>query len=320
VEAQLHKGRGPVATILVQEGTLRTGVPFVVGKHYGKVRSLINDKGEIIEEAGPATPVEVQGLSGVPLAGDEFFEVNDEKMAKSVSSSRRYKARETELASITKISLEKLFEQMKEGEVKELRVILRADVQGTLEAFGQAIEQLSTELIKVKVLHEGTGTITDSDVLLASASDAIIIGFNVRPSVKIKELAEKEKVDIRSYDVIYNALDDIKKAMTGMLAPTLEERIIGSAEVRQTFHVPKIGTIAGCYVIDGKVERNAHGRVLREGVVIYKGRISSLRRFKDDAKEVPSGYECGIGIENFNDIKVGDIIEAYVVDEVAGKL
>lgn len=320
VEAQLHKGRGPVATILVQEGTLRTGAPFVVGMHYGKVRSLINDKGEFIEEAGPATPVEVQGLSGVPLAGDEFIEVNDEKMAKSVSTARRHKARETELASFTKISLDKLFEQMKEGEVKELRVILRADVQGTLEAFGHALEQLSTEIIKVKVLHEGTGTITDSDVLLASASDTIILGFNVRPSVKIKELAEKEKVDIRSYDVIYNALDDIKKAMTGMLDPTMEERVIGSAEVRETFHVPKIGTIAGSYVINGKVERNAQGRVLREGVVIYKGRINSLRRFKDDAKEVQTGYECGIGIENFNDIKIGDIIEAYVIDEVAGKL
>jgi translation initiation factor IF-2 len=320
VEAQLHKGRGPVATILIQEGTLRTGAPFVVGQHYGRVRSLINDKGEIIEEAGPAMPVEVQGLSGVPLAGDEFIEVNDEKMAKSISSSRRHKARETELASITKISLDKLFAEMQKGEVKELRVILRADVQGTLEAFGQAIEQLSTDIIKVKVLHEGTGTITDSDVLLASASDAIIIGFNVRPAVKIKELAEKEKVDIRSYDVIYNALDDIKKAMTGMLEPTLEERVIGSAEVRQTFHVPKVGTIAGCYVTDGKVERNAHARLLRDGVVIYKGRMNSLKRFKDDVREVTSGYECGIGIENFNDIKVGDVIEAYVIDEVAAKL
>jgi translation initiation factor IF-2 len=320
IEAQLHKGRGPVATILVQEGTLRPGVPFVVGQHHGKVRSLINDKGEIIKEAGPAMPVEVQGLSGVPLAGDECIEVSDEKMARSVSSSRQHKARESALASITKISLDKLFEQMREGEVKELRAILRADVQGTLEAFGKAIEQLSTAAIKVRVLHEGTGTITDSDVLLASASDAIIIGFNVRPALKIKELAEKEKVDLRSYDVIYNALDDIKKAMTGMLEPTFEERVIGSAEVRETFHVPKIGTIAGCFVADGKVERNAKARVLREGVVIYNGRISSLKRFKDDAKEVTSGYECGIGIENFNDIKVGDTIEAYIEEEVAAKL
>jgi len=320
IEAQLHKGRGPVATILVQEGTLHTGVPFVVGQHHGKVRSLINDKGEIIKEAGPAMPVEVQGLSGVPLAGDEFIEVSDEKMAKSVSSSRQHKARETELASITKISLDKLFEQMQEGDVKELRAILRADVQGTLEAFGKAIEQLSTDAIKVRVLHEGTGTITDSDVLLASASDAIIIGFNVRPAVKIKELAEKEKVDIRSYDVIYNALDDIKKAMTGMLEPTFQERVIGTAEVRQTFNVPKIGTVAGCFVVDGKMERNANARVLRDGVVIYNGRIGSLKRFKEDAREVSSGYECGIAIDNFNDIKVNDLIEAYVVDEVAAKL
>jgi len=320
IEAQLHKGRGPVATILVQEGTLHTGEPFVVGQHYGKVRSLINDKGEIVKEAGPAIPVEVQGLAGVPLAGDEFIVVTDEKMAKNVSSSRQHIARETELASITKISLDKLFEQMKEGEVKELRVVLRSDVQGTLEAFGQAMEQLSTDAIKVRVLHEGTGTITESDVLLASASDAIIIGFNVRPSVKIKELAEREKVDIRSYDVIYHALDDIRKAMTGLLEPTFKERVIGTAEVRKTFNVPRIGTIAGSYVVDGKIERNANARVLRDGVVVYTGRIGSLKRFKDDAKEVLSGYECGIGVENFNDIKPEDVIEVYVIDEVAGVL
>ncbi len=320
VEAQLHKGRGAVATILIQEGTLSQGEPFVVGQHHGKVRSLINDKGEQVDKAGPAMPVEVQGLSGVPLAGDEFIVVTDEKMAKNVSTSRQLKARETELASITKISLDKLFEQMQEGEVKELKIILRSDVQGTLEAFGKAIEQLSTDAIKVRILHEGTGTITDSDVLLASASEAIIIGFNVRPSIKVKELAEKEKVDIRSYDVIYHALDDIKKAMTGMLEPTYVERVIGTAEVRDTFQVPKIGTIAGCYIIDGKVERNAKARILRDGVVVYTGDIGSLRRFKDDVKEVQSGYECGIGIENFNDIKVGDTIESFLMDEVAGVL
>jgi translation initiation factor IF-2 len=320
VEAQLHKGRGAVATVLVQDGTLRLGEPIVIGQHSGKVRSLINDKGEHIKEAGPATPVEIQGLSGVPQAGDEFMVVKDDKMAKSVSSSRQLKARESVLAITSKISLDKLFDKMQEGEVKELRVVLRSDVQGTLEAFGQAIEELSTDEIKVKVLHEGTGTITESDILLASASEAIIIGFNVRPSVKVKELAEKEHVDIRFYDVIYHALDDIRKAMVGLLEPEFEEAVIGSAEVRETFQVPKIGIIAGCYVIDGKVERKAKVRVLRDGVVIYTGQMSSLKRFKDDAKEVASGYECGIGIENFNDIKVGDVLEAFIMEEVEATL
>ena len=320
IEAQLHKGRGAVATVLVQEGTLRLGEPIVIGLHSGKVRSLINDRGEHIKEAGPATPVEIQGLSGVPQAGDEFVVVKDDKMAKSVSASRQLKARESELAATSKISLDKLFEQMQEGDVKELRVVLRADVQGTLEAFGKAIEELSTDVIKVKVLHEGVGAMTESDILLASASEAIIIGFNVRPPVKVKGLAEKEHVDIRFYDVIYHALDDIKKAMVGLLEPEFKEVVIGSAEVRETFQVPKIGTIAGCYVIDGKVERNAKVRVLRDGVVIYTGQMGSLRRFKDDAKEVASGYECGIGVENFNDIKVDDVLEAFIMEEVEATL
>jgi translation initiation factor IF-2 len=320
IEAQLHKGRGPVATVLVQEGTLRLGEPIVIGQHSGKVRTLTNDKGEQIEEAGPATPVEIQGLSGVPQAGDEFTVVRDEKMAKNVSASRQLKARELELASTSKISLDKLFEQVKLGDVKELRIVLRSDVQGTLEAFRKAMEELSTDEIKVRILHEGTGTITESDVLLASASDAIIIGFNVRPPVKVKELAAKEHVDIRFYDVIYHALDDIKKAMVGLLEPEFKEVVIGSAEVRETFQVPKVGTIAGCYVIDGKVARNAKVRVLRDGVVIYTGQMGSLKRFKDDAREVASGYECGIGIDNFNDIKVGDIIEAFIMEEVEATL
>ena len=320
VEAQLDKGRGAVATVLVQEGTLNRGDYFVVGQYSGKVRAMLDDKGRPIKKAGPSIPVEVQGLSGVPSAGDEFLVVTDEKMAKSVSSARALKAREMELGATSKISLDKLFEKMNEGEVQELRVIIRADVQGTLEAFAKAAEELSTKDIKVKVLHEGTGTITESDILLASASEAIIIGFNVRPTAKVKDLAGRENVDVRSYDVIYHALDDIRKAMVGMLEPTFKEDIIGNAEVREIFHVPKIGTIAGCSVTDGKIQRNASARVVREGVVIYTGKIASLRRFKDDVKEVLTGYECGIGVENFNDLKIGDNLEAFVMLEVEATL
>jgi translation initiation factor IF-2 len=320
VEAQLHKGRGPVATVLIQDGTLRLGDYFVAGQQSGKVRSMLDDKGRKIKEAGPAIPVEVQGLSGVPSAGDEFIVVTDEKMARSVSHVRSLKARESELGAHSKISLDKLFEQMSEGDVQELRVVLRADVQGTLEAFAKAAGDLSTKEIKVKILHEGTGTITESDILLASASDAVIIGFNVRASVKVKELAIQENVDVRSYDVIYHALDDIRKAMVGMLEPTFEEEVIGLAEVRETFSVPKVGVIAGCSVVHGKIMRSAKIRVLRDGVVIYTGKIESLRRFKDDVKEVQSGYECGIGVEKFNDIKVGDNLEAFIMNEVAATL
>ncbi|GAB4340489.1 MAG: hypothetical protein Kow0089_14240 [Desulfobulbaceae bacterium] len=320
IEAQLHKGRGAVATVLIQEGTLRTGDYFVAGHYSGKVRTLINDRGVQVDEAGPSMPVEVQGLSGVPQAGDEFLVVPDEKMAKSVSESRQLKAREHELAAASKVSLDNLFEKMAEQDLKELRVVLRADVQGTLEAFRQAAEKLSTDEIRVRILHEGAGSITENDVHLAAASDAIIIGFNVRPSVKVKELAEQEQVDIRFYDVIYHALEDIEKAMVGMLEPTYEERVIGTAEVRQTFQVPKVGTIAGCSVLDGRIERNAKVRVLREGVVIYTGNIGSLKRFKDDVKEVLAGYECGIGVENFNDIKVGDQLEAFIMEEVEATL
>lgn len=320
IEAQLHKGRGPVATVLIQEGTLQAGDYFVVGQHSGKVKAMLDDKGRKIKEAGPSIPVEVQGLSGVPSAGDEFVVVTDEKMARSVSQVRALKARESELGATSKISLDKLFEQMSEANVQELRVVLRADVQGTLEAFAKAAEDLSTKLIKVRILHEGTGTITETDILLASASDAIIIGFNVRPIAKVRELAVKENVDVRSYDVIYHALDDIRKAMVGMLEPTYEEQVIGMAEVREIFSVPKVGTIAGCSVLDGKILRTAKIRVLREGVVIFTGKIESLRRFKDDVKEVLSGFECGIGVEKFNDIKVGDNLEAFIMNEVEATL
>jgi translation initiation factor IF-2 len=320
VEAKLDKGRGAVATVLVQEGTLQAGDHFVVGQFSGKVRALLNDKSKPIKSAGPSMPVEVQGLTGVPSAGDEFVVVTNEKMAKNVAQARTLKVRESELAAGSKVSLDSLFEKLSEGDVQELRIVLRADVQGTLEAFGKAAEKLSTDEVKVKILHEGTGTMTDSDVLLASASDAIIIGFNVRPSGKVKELAAKENVDMRSYDVIYHALDDITAAMVGMLAPDFVEEVIGNAEVRETFQAPKVGTIAGCSVTDGKILRNALVHVLRDGVVVYTGKIESLRRFKDDAKEVMSGYECGMSIENFNDIKVGDNLECFVMKEVAATL
>jgi translation initiation factor IF-2 len=320
VEAKLDKGRGAVATVLIQEGTLKAGDHFVVGQFHGKVRALLNDKSKSMKSAGPSIPVEVQGMTGVPSAGDEFVVVTDEKMAKSVSQVRTLKVRESELAAGSKVSLDSLFEKLSEGDVQELRIVLRADVQGTLEAFGKAAEKLSTDEVKVKILHEGTGTMTDSDVLLASASDAIIIGFNVRPSGKVKELAAKENVDMRSYDVIYHALDDITQAMVGMLAPDLIEDVIGNAEVRETFQAPKVGTIAGCSVTNGKIVRNALVHVLRDGVVVYTGKIESLRRFKEDAKEVMSGYECGMSIENFNDIKVGDNLEAFVMKEVAATL
>ena len=320
IEAKLDKGRGAVATVIVEEGTLKNGEYLVVGQYSGKVRAMFDDKARKIKAAGPSIPVEIQGLSGVPSAGDEFLAVADEKMAKNVSQARSMKAREAELGASSKISLDKLFDRMNEGEVQELRLIIRADVQGTLEAFAKAAQELSTKDIKVRVLHEGTGTISDSDILLASASDAIVLGFNVRPTVKVKELAARENVDVRSYDVIYHALDDIRKAMLGMLEPTFTEDVIGLAEVRNTFNVPKVGTIAGCFIQEGKVIRNARVRVLREGVVVYIGKISSLRRFKDDAREVVAGYECGIGVENYNDIKIGDNLEAFLMQEVEATL
>ena len=320
IEAQLHKGRGPVATVLVQQGTLKVGDAFVVGDFYGRVRALSNDHGEMVTEAGPAIPVEVHGLSGVPQAGDEFNVVQDEKLAKSVAAQRQLKRREATLGSVTKISLDNLFEKLKEGEMKELRILLRSDVQGTLEAFAKALDELSTQAIKVKILHRGTGTITDSDVLLAAASDALIIGFNVRPSTKVQELAHQENVDLRFYDVIYHALDDIRKAMTGLLEPTFVEKVLGAAEVRDIFQHPKVGTIAGSYVNSGVLRRNAQVRLIRDGVVVYTGRIASLRRFKDDVKEVQTGFECGVTLENYNDIKVQDLIEPFEMEEVAGVL
>ena len=316
IEAKLDKGRGPVATILIQEGTLRAGDIYVCGVHSGRVRNMFNDRGQRIESAGPSMPIEVIGLSGVPNAGDDFIVLTDEKQAKLVAENRLLKLRERELTRSTKVTLESLYDQIKVGEIKELNVILKTDVHGSLEAITDSLLKLSTAEVKVNLIHSATGAITETDIMLASASNAIVIGFNVRADAKVTEIAEQEKVDVRYYDVIYQILSDIRDAMVGMLEPVYQENVIGRAEVRQTFHVPKIGTIAGCFVLDGRVERNAKVRVLREQVVVYDGKISSLKRFKEDAKEVKAGFECGIGIENFNDVKVSDILEAYEMQEV----
>jgi translation initiation factor IF-2 len=321
IEAKLDKGRGPVATVLVQSGTLRTGDIFVTGVQSGRVRGLINDKGERVEQAGPSVPVEVIGFSGVPLAGERFVVLEEERKARQIAEIRQAKLRTTEMASMKKVTLEDLHSQIQEGMVKELNIVLKADVQGSAGAIVDSLEKLSTSAVKLKVIHSSVGAITETDVMLAAASNAIIIGFSVRPEPKATELAQREGVDIRLYNIIYNAIDDIKAAMEGLLEPTLKERVLGRAQVRQAFHVSKVGTIAGSYVLDGIMTRQSDGvRVLRDNVLIYEGKLHSLKRFKDDVREVQAGYECGIGVENFNDIKVGDIIEAFVIDKVAAKL
>ena len=320
VEGKLDKGRGPVATILVQEGTLKAGDYCVVGVHSGRVRAMQNDRGEKVLEAGPSMPVEVIGLSGVPDAGDIFVSIADEKQAKEIATLRQIKQRETELAKHSKLSLEDLYKQIQSGEVKDLNVIVKGDVQGSVEAVGETLRKLSTDAVRLNVIHSGVGAITETDVNLATASNAIIIGFSVRPEVKAQQMAEKEGVDIRLYNIIYNAVDDIKKAMEGLLEPVFKEKYLGRAEVREVFSVPKIGNVAGSYILDGKMLRNAQARLLRDNVVIYTGKLSSLRRFKDDVKEVATGYECGIGLENYNDIKAGDIIEAFEMEKFAATL
>jgi translation initiation factor IF-2 len=316
VEAKIDSGRGPVATVLVREGTLRNGEAVVCGIHYGKIRALINDRGVQVESAGPSIPVEVLGLSGVPMAGDELIALEDEKRAKQVSLHRGQKQRSKELAQTNRLSLDKLFEQMQQGEVKELNIILKADVHGSIEALTEALTRLSNEEVKVIVLHSASGTITESDISLAAVSNAIIIGFNVRPSPKVQTFAAEENVDMRFYNIIYDVIKDVKGALVGMMESTYKEHIQGSAEVREVFHIPKVGMIAGCYVTDGKFERGQKIRVIRDGVQLYDGKNSSLRRFKDDVKEVQVGYECGIGVENFNDIKVGDVLEGYYLEEI----
>ena len=316
VEAKLDSGRGPVATVLVKEGTLRAGDPVVCGVHFGKVRAMLNDMGNPVDEAGPSVPVEVLGLSGVPMAGDEMIALKDEKDAKQVSLHRTQKQRTKELAKSNRMSLDNLFEKMKEGEVKDLNLIIKTDVDGSMEALKDSLVKLSNEEVKINVVHSASGTITESDVSLAAVSNAIIIGFNVRPTPKVQALASEEGVDMRYYNVIYDVIKEIKDAIAGMMESIFEERILGRAEVRQVFHIPKVGAIAGCHVTDGKIERGQLMRLLRDGVVSFEGKNASLRRFKEDVKEVHSGYECGIGIENFNDIKVGDVIECYYLEEI----
>jgi translation initiation factor IF-2 len=320
LEAKLDRGRGPVATVLVQNGTLRTGDNFVVGNVYGKVRAMFDDRGNQLEEAPPSTPVEILGMEGLPQAGDQFIVVADRDKARGVSEYREQKAREAALAKSSRVSLEGLAEQLKTAGTKELNIILKADVGGSVEVLTDLLSKLSNDKVRLKVLRSGVGAITESDVLLASASNAIIIGFNVRPERKAQELAEQEKVDIRLHSIIYELQDEIKRAMTGLLEPTIKETYQGRAEVRETFRIPKVGTIAGCYVLDGLIKRDSEVRLLRDNVVMFKGKVASLRRFKDDASEVRNGMECGISIANYSDIKVGDVIEAFVTERIAAEV
>ena len=316
LESRLDRGRGPVATILVQNGTLRVGDAFIVGAIYGKVRAMFDDRGQSVAEAASSTPVEVLGLEDVPQAGDRVQVIEDTLKARQISLHRLSKLREASLAKSARLTLEQLHEQLAAGDVKELPLIIKADVQGSVEVLSDTLNKLSTERVKVKVIHAGVGAITETDVLLAAASNAVIIGFNVRPERKATELAQLEKVDIRLHTIIYNVTDEIKKAMTGLLAVTFKEIALGRAEVRDTFRVSGVGTVAGCYVQDGKITREARVRLVRDGVVVYEGRVRSLRRFKEDVPEVRSTMECGVALENYNDVKIGDVIEAFVKERV----
>lgn len=320
IEARLDKGKGAVATVLIKEGTLRLGDPFIAGIHYGKVRTMLDHEGRPVDVAVPATPVEVHGFSGVPEAGEPFLVVEEEKIARQIGTHRQVKQRQHELSTLGTASLEDLLARMQEQEVKELNIIIKADVQGSVEALREALLGITSDEIKVRVIHSGVGGITESDVMLASASKAIIIGFSVRPNPKTIQLAEQEKIDIRLYTVIYEAIQDVKKAMEGLLAPIEKEVMLGRAEVRQTFHLAKIGSVAGCHVTHGKLERSNQVRLLRDDVVVYQGRMASMKRFKEDVKEVVEGYECGISLDNYRDVKVGDIIEAFVVERESAKL
>jgi translation initiation factor IF-2 len=320
VEARLDRARGPIATALVEEGTMRVGDLVVAGEVSGKVRAMLGDKGQPITEAGPATPVELLGLDGVPDAGETFNVVADEKAAKALVEHRRDTRKKRESTSQTRVSLENILDKIKEGEVKEVKIVLKADVQGSAEAISNALRALSTPTVGVNVISAGVGGITESDVQLAKASAAVVIGFNVRPAGKSQSLAEQEGVDIKLYQVIYDAIDDVKKAMVGMLAPVTREKVMGRVEVRTTFNISKVGTVAGCFVTEGKITRKAQVRLVRDSVVIYTGRLGSLKRFKEDASEVAQGYECGLAIDGYQDVKTGDVIEAFEVETVAATL
>jgi len=319
IEAQLDKGRGSVATLLVQNGTLKVGDPIVVGNTFGRVRAMVNDLGRRVKEAAPSTPVEITGLNDVPLAGDQFMVFEDEKSARQVGEARAQKKLDEQRSEGSKLSLDDLFEQIKQGEIKDINLIVKADVQGSVEALAAALQKIDVEGVRVKIIHTGVGAITESDIILAAASNAIVIGFNVRPDAGAKKTADVEEVDIRLHRIIYKVIEEIESAMKGMLDPEFEEKIIGQVEVRTTFKVSKIGTIAGCYVTEGKITRDSGIRLIRDGIVIFEGEIDTLKRFKDDVKEVARNYECGITIKNYNDVKEGDVIEAYVMEEIERK-
>ena len=320
IEAQLGRTRGPVATVLIQQGILREGDAFVAGLYAGRVRAMFNDLGQKLNEARPAHPVEVLGLSGVPQAGDSFVVVADERKARQIAALRQDKQREEERTSPARVTLEDLFKHIQSGEVKEQKIILRSDVHGSAQALQGSLEKLATEEVRLKVMSSSVGGITESDVMLAAASRAIIIGFNVRPSPQAAAVAEKKGVDIRLYAVIYDVINDVRTAMEGLLEPTYRETVVGRAEVREIFTIPRVGRVAGCFLAEGVLRRNVNVRLLREDVVVYEGKLASLRRFKDDVREVAQGYECGVRLENYQDVKVGDIIEPYTVEEVARKL
>ncbi|EGP8995648.1 translation initiation factor IF-2 [Listeria monocytogenes] len=319
IEAELDKGRGPVATLLVQDGTLNIGDPIVVGNTFGRVRAMVNDLGRRVKKVGPSTPIEITGLNDVPQAGDRFVVFEDEKTARNIGETRASRALVAQRSATNRVSLDNLFEHMKAGEMKEVNVIIKADVQGSVEALAASLRKIDVEGVNVKIIHTAVGAINESDITLAAASNAIVIGFNVRPTAQAREAAENESVDIRLHRVIYKAIDEIEAAMKGMLDPEFQEKIIGQAQVRQTINVSKVGTIAGCYVTDGKITRDSGVRIIRDGIVVFEGEIATLKRFKDDAKEVAKGYECGITVQNFNDIKEDDVIEAYVMEEIERK-
>ncbi len=316
VEAKLDKSRGPLATVLVQNGTLHVGDNIIAGLAAGRVRAMINDRGERVEAAGPSTPVEVMGFDDVPSAGDEVIAVGDDKLSRQVADERREKLKASREATMAKMSMENLFASIEEGKQLTLNLIIKADVQGSVEAVKQALEKLSNDEVKVRVLHSGAGAITKDDVNLASAFNAIIIGFNIRPDASARATAEKEKVDVRLYTVIYNAIEDMEKAMKGLLAPQYKEVLLGHAEVRSVFKITGAGTIAGCYVQDGKMQRNAQVRLLRDNVVMFTGKLSSLKHYKEDVKEMGTGFECGMSLEGYNDIKEGDVVECYIMEEI----